>query len=168
MLSDRLSATAAIFSVLILVSVMVRAAAALESGVAPRLSPGQIHYTEGCGGCHGLLGRSSRKDVPQIEGEVGYYLCTQEGREYIVQLPNVAFANMNDVELAQAMNFTVFSLGGASVPAGAKTFTPDEVGRLRQFPLKSRDLVRMRAEILGRAITACNEMAETQAFEGEF
>src|ERR1700712_142950 len=104
-------------------SVMIALGHSANAG-APRptlparaLSVGQVQYSQNCGGCHGLMGLSASESIPVLSDHVGTFLCTQEGRDYIVRLPNVAFANMNDEELASAMNFMVFGLGGTSVPA---------------------------------------------------
>jgi len=120
-----------------------------------RLTPGQSHYLESCGGCHGIQGSSWKRDIPELRGAVGQFLCTAAGREYIVRLPNVAFANMDDRMLAEVMNFVVFSLGGSSVPAGAKQYSPGEVAALRRQPLKNRQLASMRATILAETSVQC-------------
>jgi hypothetical protein len=116
---------------------------------------GQAHYYEGCGGCHGLNGVSARREVPVLRDSVGAFLCSAEGRDYIVRLPNVAFAYMDDRTLAETMNFVVFELGRDSVPAGARRYTAEEVGRLRRLPLKNQPLARLRAEVLARGSAAC-------------
>ena len=82
-------------------------------------------------------------------------MCTPEGREYIVRLPNVAFAAADDAALADVMNFVVFSLGGESVPEGVAPYSSREVGALRRQPLKNRPLDEMRAQILADAIASC-------------
>jgi hypothetical protein len=112
---------------------------------------GQAHYLESCGGCHGLDGVSSRRTIPVLRGAVGAFLCTAEGRRYIVRLPNVAFAGMDDRALAATMNFIVFGLGGDSVPAGARPYGAREVGALRRTPLKNQPLAQMRRAILADA-----------------
>ena len=116
---------------------------------------GQTHYSESCGGCHGLLGTSSRRDVPPLTGNVGRFLCTAEGREYLVRLPNVAFAAMDDAALARTMNFVVFGLGSGSVPADARPYTAGEIAALRGRPLKNVPLGELRAGVLGRALSGC-------------
>ena len=67
-----------------------------------------------------------------LRDRVGYFMCTPEGRDYLIRLPNVAYSAITDnQELADMMNFVVFGLGGASAPKGAKPFTAAEVARLR-------------------------------------
>lgn len=120
-----------------------------------RFTAGQSHYLESCGGCHGIQGVSWKRDIPELRGAVGRFLCTAAGREYIVRLPNVAFANVDDRMLAEVMNFVVFGLGGTSAPAGAKQYSPREIAILRRKPLKNRQLADMRAVILAQVTAQC-------------
>jgi hypothetical protein len=125
-----------------------------------QMSPAQSHYLESCGGCHGIQGVSSRQDIPQLRGFVGRYLCTQAGREYLVRLPNVAFANMDDELLAKVMNFVVFGLGDGSAPADARAYSPGEVAALRHWPLKNEQLSAIRSAILIKANAQCERRKE--------
>lgn len=127
------------------------------------LSPAQSRYLEGCGGCHGIQGVSSRKDVPELRAAVGTFLCTPAGREYLIRLPNVAFANMDDRMLADVMNFVVFGLGGDSVPRDAIPYSTREVAALRRRPLKNQQLAQMRAAILADAIERCRRHSDSTA-----
>jgi hypothetical protein len=142
-------------------SMLLLAATALPSN-GPALKPlpwGQAHYYEGCGGCHGLDGVSARREIPVLRDSVGAFLCSAEGRRYIVRLPNVAFANMDDRTLAETMNFVVFELGRGSVPAGAKPYTAEEVGSLRRIPLKNQPLAQLRAAVLAQGSAPCRAPA---------
>lgn len=127
---------------------------AVRAETAP-LPVGQAKYYEGCGGCHGLNGVSAREQIPVLRSQVGLFLCSDEGRRYIVQLPNVSFAAMDDATLAATMNFVVFKLGGNSVPEGARPYSAKEIGVLRKTPLKNQPLVMLREQVLGRAAGAC-------------
>ncbi|MBB2156966.1 cytochrome c family protein [Gluconacetobacter diazotrophicus] len=115
----------------------------------------QGHYLVGCGGCHGIQGRSGRQVVPDLAGQVGYFLCTGQGRDYLVRLPNVAFANLSSHDLADMMNFVVFTLGGASVPPGGRPYTPDEIAALRAQPLRVADLHLYRDQVVRGVVRAC-------------
>lgn len=120
---------------------------------------GQSKYYEACGGCHGLNGVSAREQIPVLRSQVGAFLCSEEGRKYIVQLPNVSFAAFDDATLAATMNYVVFKLGDESVPKGARPYTASEVGELRRHPLKNQPLMRLRTAVLGRAVSACSHDA---------
>jgi hypothetical protein len=129
----------------------------------PQMSPAQSHYLKGCGGCHGIQGTSSKQDIPQLRGLVGQYLCTPAGRAYLVRLPNVAFADMDDALLADVMNFVVFRLGEGSAPAYARAYSPREVADLRHRPLKNERLAQLRATVLADAIKQCERHKQTAA-----
>ena len=103
----------------------------LAEPVLPGLTHAQSAYLESCGGCHGLQGISAKELVPDLRDRAGFWLCTTEAREYIVKLPNVAFAARTDDELAALMNFVAFGLGGASAPRTARPYTAAEVKQLR-------------------------------------
>ncbi|WP_297514405.1 hypothetical protein [uncultured Caulobacter sp.] len=152
----RASAIGVVFGALALAGASGAADAA--SGSTPSPIPlGASRYLESCGGCHGITGTSAKSEIPVLRDQVGRFVCTDEGRAYLVRLPNVAFAAMDDHTLAQAMNYMVFSLGGSSVPKGARPYSPQEVAALRQRPLKATDLASMRSSVLGRALAACQE-----------
>jgi hypothetical protein len=152
----RLSAGARLAASLISVMSLCTISLPAAANDAPvQLTPAQSGYLESCGGCHGIQGTASKKDVPQLRSEVGRFLCTAAGREYIVRLPNVAFADMSDRLLADVMNFVVFDLGGASAPRGAAAYSVAEVAGLRRRPLKNAPLARMRANILADARLRC-------------
>ena len=56
----------------------------------PELTTPQSDYVEHCSGCHGMQGDSAPAEIPVLRDRIGYFLCTQEGREYLIRLPNVA------------------------------------------------------------------------------
>lgn len=105
-------------------------------------------YLLNCGGCHGTGGISNSRLVPDLKDRVGYYLRVQEGREYLVRLPNVAFSSLSDPELADVLNFMVFRLGGASVAGGVVPYRAAEVGRLRKEPLNEVSLLEYRGRLI--------------------
>jgi len=112
-------------------------------------------YLERCGGCHGIQGRSAPGEVPSLRGQVGYFLCDPEGREYVVRLPSVALSPLDDRELAELVNFVVFDLGGARDDGQAKRYTAMEVRQLRQRPLNDVSLAGFRAALVDRLIARC-------------
>lgn len=131
------------------------ALAQVVTGSLVAMSPAQSHYLEGCGGCHGIQGISAERDIPQLRGRVGRFLCTRAGREYLVRLPNVAFADMDDQLLADVMNFVVFRIGERSAPVQATAYSASEIASLRRRPLKNAELAQLRATILADAARQC-------------
>jgi cytochrome c553 len=122
--------------------------AALPAEPSARFTAPQSDYLLGCGGCHGYDGVSNSRRVPTLKGLVGYYLNSDRGREYLPRLPNVAFSNFSDAQLAALLNYMVFDLGAGSVPPGAKPYGAAEVGRLRKSPLTEVSLLSFRRDLV--------------------
>lgn len=138
------------------------AALALAASAVAAVTPAQAQprsaksqFLERCGGCHGLEGESVAALVPSLKGQVGYFMCTPEGRAYLGRLPNVAFSQVPDAELAEILNYVVFTVGGSSAPSHAKPYTAAEAGRLRKAPLTATDLVEQRTRIVEDVIAQC-------------
>jgi len=112
------------------------------------IPPARQTYLLSCGGCHGLDGVSNAQLVPDLKDQVGFFFNLPEGRRYLARLPNVAFSTNSDQELAALLNYAVFTLGGASVPKGAKPYTAREVGQLRQQPLTETALFQYRQRMV--------------------
>lgn len=121
-----------------------------------QLTEVQSTYLEHCGGCHGIHGVSAPREVPSLRGQVASFLCTADGRSYLVRLPNVALAPLSDQMLADVMNFVVFELGGShgAVPK-APVYTAAEVAQLRKQPLTGTGLAAHRARIVEELIEHC-------------
>ncbi|MET0270950.1 MAG: cytochrome C [Sphingomonas sp.] len=126
---------------------------------AVTLNPAQTQFVLRCGGCHGTLGVSPPRSVPSLKGVAGWFLCTPEGREYIIRLPNVSRAQFDDATLAGVMNFVTFTLGGASAPKGAARFTEAEVKAIRARPLNTAPLNAFRRRIVTDLIRRCHAPA---------
>jgi hypothetical protein len=137
------------------VTAMIAAGSLAMAGVAVGASAGAeqlakpySNYLLGCGGCHGIDGISNARLVPQLRGQVGYFLTTKTGREYLVRVPNVAFYTASNDELAQMLNYMVFTIGREGVPANAKAYTASEVAKLRKSPLTEVSLLDYRNRLV--------------------
>ncbi|HVW70523.1 MAG TPA: hypothetical protein VHB68_16210 [Steroidobacteraceae bacterium] len=126
---------------------------------APRAS-----YLLSCGGCHGLDGVSNSSLVPDLKDQVGYFLNLPEGRSYVVRLPNVAFSITTDEALTGLLNYVVFTLGGASVPAGTRPYTVREVAQLRRRPLTEVSLLQLRREMVRTLIDQYNATTQLRRY----
>lgn len=125
------------------------------SASIPAINHTVSNYLQSCGGCHGIQGRSAIGLVPQLRDRVGWFLCTPEGRDFIVQLPDVAFAGVSDQELADVLNFMMFDLAGASTPKGAKPYSAAEVKQLRENTVLRTGLRARRQEIVNALVKSC-------------
>jgi hypothetical protein len=100
----------------------------------PRLDRAAELYSRNCQGCHGHTGVSV-DEVPDLRDRVGWFLHTPEGRDYIVRVPGVAFAPLDDEALALTLNWMLETFSARRLPEGWSAFTADEVGRLRRRPV---------------------------------
>ena len=121
----------------------------------PEINHTVSNYLQSCGGCHGIQGVSAIGLVPQLRDRVGWFLCTPNGRDFIVQLPDVAFAGVSDQELADVLNFMVFDLGGASTPKGAKPYSAAEVKQLRENTPLRTGLRARRQAVVSEMVKSC-------------
>jgi mono/diheme cytochrome c family protein len=98
-------------------------------------------YARNCQGCHGHKGVSV-PEVPALKDRVGYFVHTEEGRRYIVQVPGVATNVLDDKRLAAVLNWILRTYSSKQLPASFKPYTAQEVGELRKHPLKQTIPVR--------------------------
>ena len=139
-----------------ILAALLFAAAAPAAPALPLLTTPQSDYVEYCSGCHGMQGNSAPAEIPVLRDRVGYFMCTKDGRDYLIRLPNVAYSAIADnQELAEMMNFVVFGLGGNSAPKGATPFTATEVERLRAKALGTQSLIAARAQVVDKLISDC-------------
>jgi hypothetical protein len=145
-------------------ALVLLASAAEAAPPLPELTGPQSDYVEHCSGCHGMQGNSAPAEIPVLRDRVGYFLCSREGRDYLIRLPNVAYSAITDnQELADMMNFVVFGLGGNSAPKGAKPFTAPEVAKLRTRALATQSLIAVRADVVSKLGGGC-AVPETMRF----
>lgn len=123
---------------------------------ATRLPAAQAAYLTSCGGCHGIEGRSAPGAVPTLRGLTGSFLCTRQGRDFIIRLPDVALTPLSDRTLTDVMNFVVFDLG-APVAGGGKAspYTVAEVAGLRRHPLTDTGLTAYRNRVVAGLAIRC-------------
>jgi mono/diheme cytochrome c family protein len=141
---------------------IVHAAPALVDPHRVMTDPDQARsdYIEHCSGCHGQRGDTVPARLPELEGRVGWFMCTPEARAYLLRLPNVAHSRITDnAELADMMNYVVFVLGEGTAPAGTPPFTGDEVARERVHALTNINLTAERLRLANQIVRQCHAPA---------
>jgi mono/diheme cytochrome c family protein len=155
-----------IFAIFVLAGIAPLAvASAGEQHAVTQLSEVQSLYLQHCGGCHGIQGDSAPREIPSLRGQVGSFLCTAEGRAYLIRLPNIALAPVSDQKLADVMNFVVFELGGPAVQS--PRYTAAEVAQLRARPLTDTGLADYRARIVKDLIRRCGAPVSLRTYSVE-
>ncbi len=116
----------------------------------------QVAYLTSCGGCHGVDGFSAPQVVPTLSHLTGTFLCTRQGRQYIVRLPDVALSMLSDRMLTEVVNWVAFDLG-APVAGGraAHPYTVVEVTRLRRQPFTNTGVTRYREQVVAHLASRC-------------
>src|SRR5216110_2667354 len=116
------------------IAVLVAAAAASRAAGADVGGPA-LDYALNCQGCHRADGAATPGSVPALAGSVGKFLRVPGGREYLIRVPGVAQAPLDDAALAAVLNWMLERFGRDGVPEGFVPYAAAEVGRLRRRPL---------------------------------
>ena len=110
-----------------------------------------VNYMIHCQGCHLAQAEGFAGKVPPMKDFVGYFLHSQEGREFLIRVPGVAQSALTDQEIAELMNWLLTTYSAAQLPDEFVRFTVTEVALLRQEPERDPDTAR--AGILARIAT---------------
>ena len=120
---------------------------ASEVDVRINVERAKFNYQMFCQGCHvgtGIGGSS----VPNMNGFVGYFLRSQEGREFLVRVPGSANSTLPDEHLAEVLNWILISFSEGSLQNNWKPYSADEVGKYRANPLY--EVVDYRNQVIDR------------------
>ncbi len=113
----------------------VRADEAAIPGVSDAYQA-RTDYQLKCQGCHRPDGSGDDHSNPPMRGIVARFLSVPGGREFIGRVPGVATVDLPDDRLANLVNWTIYRFDPAHVPQGFRPYTAEEIGRLRQNPLR--------------------------------
>lgn len=102
----------------------------------------QLH----CMGCHGEDGRGLSGKVPSFRSDLGRFLATPQGREFVQRVPGVSLSSLSSERLAALMNWLVREFVDQASAAKVAPFTAEELDRLRKRPLL--DVAEVRAAAL--------------------
>jgi mono/diheme cytochrome c family protein len=124
----------------------VAAAFVLGTAAAEATSGPALDYALNCQGCHRADGSGTPGSVPALAGSVGRFLRVPGGRQYLVRVPGVAQAPLDDAALAAVLNWILARFGGDDAPRDVVPYTAAEVGPLRRSPLT--DVERVRRQLI--------------------
>lgn len=120
-------------------------AALLLGSAGMACADARTDYLLYCRGCHLADGSGVPPVVPTLHEELGKFLHTAAGREYIVRVPGVSQTPMDNERLAAVLNWVLREFNAATLPADFKPYTAKEVGIAREKILE--DPLRYRASL---------------------
>ncbi len=97
----------------------------------------KVAWMLNCQGCHRADGGATGDQVPALSGTVAKFLTVPGGREYLIQVPGVAMAAMDDESIAALANWMLHEFDEENIPADFANYSASEVGALRKSPLGS-------------------------------
>ncbi len=98
----------------------------------PYSDRGRADYLLHCSGCHAQDGRGlEHKGIPALKDQVGYFLRTDGGRAYLMQIPGLLSAGMPDERAAGVTNYILTRFAGVSLPENFVPYTAEEAKRYR-------------------------------------
>ncbi len=120
-----------------------------------------FNYMLHCQGCHLPAAEGFAGKVPVMKDFVGYFLHSQEGREFLIRVPGVSHSALSDGEIVELMNWLLQTHSADQLPEPYTPFTETEVAQLRQDP--EGDPERTRLRILGQIATELPALASDMA-----
>ena len=125
----------------------------------------QVNYMLHCQGCHLPATEGMQGRVPPMKDFVGWFLHSEEGREFLIRVPGVAQSALDDEELAELMNWILRNHSARQLPSDFRPFSAGEVGRLRGIPEPDPQAARQR--ILGDIARTVPEVGRALAEKPE-
>lgn len=118
----------------------------------------RVDYMLKCQGCHHPDGGGNLVNTPPLRGEVAKFLAVPGGREFLGRVPGVASTDLDDVRLAELLNWTLYTFDRQHLPAGFQPYSSGELAKLRKAPLRL-ERAEMRAGLV-RAIAKHQKRAK--------
>lgn len=126
----------------------------------------RVNYMIHCQGCHLPDAAGYPGKVPRMKNFVGYFLHSQEGREFLLRVPGVSTSSLANEQLTELMNWLMQTYSAEQMPPDSEPFTVAEVAALRKHPEGDPETTRRRilkeiaedVPALAQAIAAENEI----------
>ena len=124
----------------------------------------EVNYMLHCQGCHLPNAEGHEGRVPPMKNFVGYFLHSEEGREFLIRVPGVAQSALDDEELAELMNWLLLKHSEAQLPDAFEPFSISEVAALRSDPVSDPETTRQRLlnDIAARKPALAAELADSR------
>ena len=97
----------------------------------------EFNWVMHCQGCHGVDARGSEGGAPAMPDVIARFLQLSAGRDFLGQVPGVAFVPLPTHEVAELLNWLLQTFDGDNLPESFQPYNRDEVMQLRNRPLVS-------------------------------
>lgn len=135
-------AALALLALSVLLAAGARAADYVPGEPLERLTGPRVDFALRCRGCHGFSGEGTPGHVPRLDGFVGLFTQVRGGRDYLMRVPGVVRARLDDERLAAVLNWMLATYGAGDVAPDFVPFSPAEVGSARRQVLRDRKSIR--------------------------
>ena len=128
------------------------ASAGIQTLLAEEQMNPQVNWMLNCQGCHKPDASGIKGQIPSMKGFVARFLSVQGGRNYLIQVPGVAFSPLSDKQMAGLLNWMLATFDPEHIPENFKNFDQNEVKLYRKSPLVTEAAVQ-RQNLIGRMDT---------------
>ena len=94
----------------------------------------KFNYQMFCQGCHAPDG-AGHKSVPQLKNSMHRFMASQAGREYLVKVPGAANSVLDDMQLAEVLNWMLAEFSNPDQSKNWQPYEANEVASYRTQPL---------------------------------
>lgn len=113
---------------------------ALDCGALEQMEPAaarraEMNYFLNCVSCHQLDGKGTPGSVPGLDEYLGKFAQHPAARAFLAQVPGAAAAPISDQELADVLNWILYTMNGAQLRPDFKPYSAQEVGEYRRTPV---------------------------------
>lgn len=114
----------------------------VAAGGVRQLGEVQEDYARNCQGCHRADGLGAYGSVPRLRGFVGLFTHLPEGRDYLIRVPGVVWAMLDDARLTRLMNWMLRTYSPDELAPDFRPYTVEEIRAARARPLAEVKTVR--------------------------
>ena len=113
---------------------------ALDCGALEQMEPAavqraEMNYLLNCASCHQVNGKGTPGSVPGLDEYLGKFAQHPATRAFPAQVPGATGAPISDKELADVLNWILYTMNRAQLRQDFKPYSAEEVGEYRQTPV---------------------------------
>lgn len=113
--------------------------------------PGKQNYMLRCAGCHLVDGAGSPSvGIPDLRGNVGLFLHSEDGRQFLIKVPGVAHAHLTDKQIVDVVHWMLKNFSADDIPPEFTEYTVQEVHEYRSH--QPGDVMGMRKKVVSELV----------------